>query len=74
MLNGICKSIGIDRVNINVYAKFHQNVQELGQVSLFQNLDLGKASTNNKCHLAIHWTIFLSLPLCMPNLSKYPHG
>ena len=41
----------IDLVNINVYAKFYGNISnglEVGPVSLFQNLDLGKASTNDK--------------------------
>ena len=47
---------GLDRVNINVYAKIHQNIPwELGPVSLFQNWDLGKASTDDKWHLTISW-------------------
>ena len=39
---------GLDRVKINVYAKFYQNistVQESGPVSLFYIFYLGKAST-----------------------------
>ena len=32
------------------------SVQELAPLSLFQNLELGKASTNEKCHFAISLT------------------
>ena len=32
-----------------------QSVQEIGPFSLFQNLELGKASTDEKCHFAIFW-------------------
>ena len=31
------------------------SVQEIAPLSLFQNLELGKASTNEKCHFAISW-------------------
>ena len=31
------------------------SVQEIGPFSLFQNLELGKASTDEKCHFAISW-------------------
>ena len=34
--------------------KFH-SVQEIAPLSLFQNLELGKTSTNGKCHFAISW-------------------
>ena len=34
------------------------SVQELAPLSLFQNLELGKASTNEKCHFAIFWARF----------------
>ena len=33
---------------------FH-SIQEIGPFSLFQNLELGKASTDKKCHFAISW-------------------
>ena len=33
---------------------FH-SVQEIGPFSLFQNLEIGKASTDEKCHFAISW-------------------
>ena len=32
-----------------------RSVQEIGPFSLFQNLELGKASTDEKCHFAISW-------------------
>ena len=32
-----------------------QSVQEIEPFSLFQNLALGKASTDDKCHFAIPW-------------------
>ena len=38
----------------NFITIFH-SVQEMGSFSLFQNLELGKASTNEKCHFAISW-------------------
>ena len=48
----------LDLVNINVYAKVYQtihSVQEIEPFSLFQNLALSKASTDDKCHFAIPW-------------------
>ena len=33
-------------------------VQEIAPLSLFQNLELGKASTDEKCHFAISWARF----------------
>ena len=35
--------------------KIVHSVQEIGPFSLFQNLALGKASTDVKCHFAILW-------------------
>ena len=56
--NDIWQSLGIDLVYINVYAKFYQTFKfyvsrAMGPVSLFQNLDLGNASTDDKWHSAI---------------------
>ena len=56
MKNVISQSLGPDLVNINVYAtviKIFHSVQEIGPFLLFQNLALGKASTDDKCHFAI---------------------
>ena len=52
------QSLGLDLVNINVYArviKIFHSVQEIGPFSLFQNLAPGRASTDDKCHFAIPW-------------------
>ena len=38
----------------NFITIFH-SVQEIGPFSLFQNLEVGKASTDEKCHFAISW-------------------
>ena len=38
----------------NFITIFH-SVQEIAPLSLFQNLELGTASTNEKCHFAISW-------------------
>ena len=53
------QSHGLHLVNIpmcmqNFITIFH-SVQEIGPFSLFQNLELGKASTDEKCHVAISW-------------------
>ena len=58
MLNIILQFLELDLVNINVYAYFITiffTVLEIGSFSLFQNLELGKASTDNKCQFAISW-------------------
>ena len=45
------------KINKNVYAKFYQNIPNGLKVKFhfFQNLNLGKTSTNPKCHLTISW-------------------
>ena len=40
----------------NCITIFH-SVQEITPLSLFQNLELDKAATNEKCHFAISWAI-----------------
>ena len=50
-----------------MYAKFHHNIpliQEIGQFSLFQNLELGKASTDEN-------VISQSLGLDLVNINVY---
>ena len=37
------------------FNKIIHSVQEIGPFSLFQNLALGKASTDDKCHFGISW-------------------
>ena len=49
---------------------FH-SVQEIAPLSLFQNLELGKASTDDKCHLAISWARSCLYQCLRNSLSKY---
>ena len=51
--------------------KIFHSVQEIGLFSLFQNLALGKASTNNRYHFAISWTRFRQYQCVCKILSKY---
>ena len=46
-------------------------VQEIGPFSLFQNLELGKASTHKKCQFAIAWARSCEYQCLRKNLSKY---
>ena len=72
MKNGIWQSTGLDLVNINVYAKFHQNIPygstDNASFIFFQNCDLGKASTDDKWHLFIPWAKF-----CQTNVYAKSH-
>ena len=49
---------------------FH-SVQEIAPLSLFQNLELGKASTNEKCYFAISWARSCQYQCLRNSLSKY---
>ena len=51
-LMGYIMSISMSMQNFMTI--FH-SVQEIGPFSLFQNLELGKASTDEKCRFAISW-------------------
>ena len=55
MKNDISQSLGLYLDNINVYTevKIFYSFQEIRPFSLFQNLALGKASTDYKCQFAI---------------------
>ena len=57
MINVILQFLEQDHVNINVSAKFYQNILNGLRVKFycFQNLNLGKTSTDPKCHLTISW-------------------
>ena len=57
MINVISHFLELDLVNINVSAKFYQNIPNGLRVKFdcFQNLNLGKTSTNPKCHLTPSW-------------------
>ena len=54
----------------NFITIFH-SVQEIAPFSLFQNLELGKASTNEKCHFAISWARSCQYQCLRNSLSKY---
>ena len=53
------------------FIKIFYSVQELGPFSLFQNLALGKASTDDKCHFAIPWARSCQYQCVCRTLSKY---
>ena len=55
MINVILQFLGLDLFNIKLSAKFYQNIPNGLRVKFhfFQNLNLGKTSTNPKCHLTI---------------------
>ena len=57
MINVVLQSLGLDFFNIKLSAKFYQNIPNGLRVKFhfFQNLNLGKTSTNPKCHLTISW-------------------
>ena len=54
----------------NFITVFH-SVQEIAPLSLFQNLELGKASTNEKCHFAISWARSCQYQCLRNSISKY---
>ena len=53
------------------FIKIVHSVQEIGQFSLFQNLALGKASIDDKCHFAIPWPRSCQYQCICKILSKY---
>ena len=57
MINVILQFLGLDLFNIKLSAKFYQNIPNGLVVNFhcFQNLNLGKTSTNPKYHLTISW-------------------
>ena len=54
----------------NFITIFH-SVQEIAPLSLFQNLELGKASTNEKYHFAISWARSCQYQCLRNGLLKY---
>ena len=54
----------------NFITIFH-SVQEIAPLSLFQNLEIGKASTNEKCHFAFSWGRSCQHQCLRNSLSKY---
>ena len=57
MINVILQFLELDLVNINVSAKLYQKIPNglRDKFNFFQNLNLGKTSTNPKCHLTTSW-------------------
>ena len=53
------------------FIKIFHSVQEIGPFSLFQNLALGKALTDDKCHFAIPWAWSCQHQIVCKILSKY---
>ena len=53
----ILQFLGLDLFNIKLSATFYQNIPNglIVNFHLFQTLNLGKTSTNSKCHLTISW-------------------
>ena len=74
MKNVISQCLGLDLVNINVYAKVYQifhSIQEIGLFSLFQNLSLGNASANPRWYLTISWATACQYQCVCKILSQY---
>ena len=76
MKNVSSQSLVLDLVNINVYTKVYQNILLSSRdraifTFYFQNLALGKASTDDKCHFAIAWTRSFQHQIVCKILSKY---
>ena len=57
LINVILQFLGLDLFNIKLSAKFYQNIPNglIVNFHFFKNLNLGKTSTNPKCHLTISW-------------------
>ena len=57
MINVILQFLGLELFNIQLSAKFYQNIPNGLRVKFhfFQNLNLGKTSSNPKCHLTLSW-------------------
>ena len=69
MINAILQFLELDLVNINVSAKFYQNIPNGLRLKLhcFQNLNLGKTSTNLMGYI-------LSIPMCMQHFITIFHS
>ena len=68
--NLLCYPLSISMFTQKFIKIFH-SVQEIGPFSLFQNLALGKASTDDKCHFAIPWVRSFQHQIVCKILSKY---
>ena len=71
------QSLGLDLVHIMFtqrFIKIYHSVQEKGPFSLFQNLALGKASIDDKCHLVIPWAKTFQHQIVCKILPNIPNG
>ena len=75
MINVILQFLELDLVNINVFSKFYQYIPNGLRVKFqcFQNLNLGKTSTNPKCHLTTSWATSCQYQ-CMQNFITIFHS
>ena len=73
MINVILQFLGLDLFNIKLSAKFYQNIPNGLRVKFhfLQNLNLGKTSTNPKCHLTISWATSCQYPCVCKISSQY---
>ena len=55
------------------FIKMFHSVQEIGPFSLFQNLALGKASTDDKCHFAMPWAKYFNIKLSAKFYQNIPN-
>ena len=71
----ISQSLGLDLINIHVYAKVYQNIlfssRDRDFFTFFQNLNLGNASANLKWYLTISWVTSCQYHRVCKLLSKY---
>ena len=75
MKNVISQPIGLELININVYAKVYQNIPLSSKDrAFFKFSEFGarqSVSTNDKCHFAISWTRCRQYQRVCKILSKY---
>ena len=56
---------------MQIFITIFHSVQEIAPLSPIQNLELGNASTNEKCHFAISWARCCQYQCLRNSLSKY---
>ena len=77
MKNIISQSLGLDFVNINVYAKVYQNIPLSSRdtaIFTFSQFGAQQSLKANKCHFAIPWARSCQYQCVCKILSKYPNG
>ena len=76
MINVILQFLELDLVNINVSAKFYQNIPNGLKVKFhnFQNLNLGKTLTNPKMSFDYLMGYIMSISMCLQNFITIFHS